>query len=380
MGRESHAALYAAAIDVRCISLQRLPFPSLAVLVIFLAAALPGPAHCADAQTQSPALTVSLVSPAIREWPETVPASGWLKPWREAIIASEIGGLRITEILAEVGAVVTKGDPLVRLAQDEVFAELHKQEAAVESAQADLDKAKTNATRVRKLTGNGVLTQEKTLEYLAAEQTAAASLKSAEAMLESQKIKVEQTTIRAVDDGLITSRTAQLGAVVSSGSELYRLVQQQRVEWQAEVAAQYLPRIRQGLKVNISGPGGSPIEGTVRLVGPTVNADTGRALVYVELPAKPRPPIGVYVTGEIQLNMSSALAVPESSLVFRDGLTYVYVVGDDLRASRVRVGTGRRSGNEVEIISGLERSAKVVKSGGAFLSDNALVSLEVKTQ
>ena len=50
-------------------------------------------------QPEAPALTVSLVTPTQREWPETVPASGWLKPWQEAIIASETGGLRITDIL-----------------------------------------------------------------------------------------------------------------------------------------------------------------------------------------------------------------------------------------------------------------------------------------
>ncbi|MGO7424557.1 efflux RND transporter periplasmic adaptor subunit, partial [Rhizobium ruizarguesonis] len=155
-------------------------------------------------QSAAPALTVSLVTPAQRDWPETVPASGWLKPWMEAIIASETSGLRVTEILADVGSVVKKGQTLVRLSQDSVQADLRKQEAAVVTAQANLTKAKANADRARQLRSSGALSDEKIVEYFADEQTATASLASEEAALDSQKIKLDQTTVTAVDDGLIT--------------------------------------------------------------------------------------------------------------------------------------------------------------------------------
>ena len=179
----------------------------------------------------------------------------------------------------------------------------------------------------------------------------------------------------APDDGLITARSAQLGAVVSSGTELFRLVRQQRVEWQAEVSARYLPRIKEGLTATIVG-GDRRVKGTVRLVGPTVSTDTGRALAYVALPAEAHPPIGLYVTGQIELETTAALTVPETALVLRDGIAYVFTVDADNRASRIRVETGRRKGTEVEILSGLDRSTEVVATGGAFLSDKALVRLE----
>ncbi|TPN20830.1 efflux RND transporter periplasmic adaptor subunit [Mesorhizobium sp. B2-3-3] len=335
------------------------------------------PSH-AQQKEAAPALTVETMKPAERQWAETAPASGWLKPWHEAIIASEIGGLRITDILVDVGSTVSKGQPLVRLAQGSVLAELRQQEAEVETARADLAKAKANADRARKVQGSGALSDEKVTEYLIAEQTAVASLESAEAALESQKIKVDQTTITAVDAGLITSRSAQLGAVVSSGTELFRLLRQSRVEWQAEVSAQYLPRIKEGLDAAIAGPGNRRIAGKVRLVGPTVSTDTGRAIVYVGLPTEPRPNVGFYVTGQINLQTTSALTVPETALVFRDGINYLFTVNHDRRVTRLRVETGRRYEGEVEILSGIDRSADVVKSGGAFLSDNALVRVETR--
>lgn len=110
--------------------------PSKPFAAAFVAVALFFPLRNAAAeQAEAPALTVSLTTPAQRDWPETVPASGWLKPWQEAIIASETGGLRITDVLVDVGSVVTKGQTLVQLSQESVLADLRKQEAAVEKGQ-----------------------------------------------------------------------------------------------------------------------------------------------------------------------------------------------------------------------------------------------------
>lgn len=345
----------------------------------FVAMALFSPLRNAMAeQAAATALTVSLTAPAQRDWPETVPASGWLKPWQEAVIASETSGLRITDVLVDVGSVVTKGQTLVRLSQESVLADLRKQEAAVATAKASLSKAKANADRARQLQPSGALSDEKIVEYLADEQTATASLASEEAALDSEKIKLAQTTITAVDDGLITSRSADLGAVVSAGTELFRMVRQQRIEWQAEVSARYLPHISEGLIVQVNGPEGHAIEGKVRLVGPSVSTDTSRAIVYVTLPADTRPRTGLYVTGNIELQTSPALTVPETAIVFRDGISYVFTAGEDQRVQRIRVETGRRNNGEVEIVSGIDRTSKVVTSGGAFLSDNDLVKIAEK--
>ncbi|MDQ0512091.1 RND family efflux transporter MFP subunit [Angulomicrobium amanitiforme] len=358
------------------IAVSRRTVNSLVALLAVAGVALGVQSSGAQEQNETPALTVAVVKPVERQWPETVPASGWLKPWHEAMVASEISGLRITDVLVEVGSVVAKGQVLVRLAQETVRSDLLKEEAARETAKANLTKAKANAERVRKLQGSGALSDEKAVEYLNAEETAIADVKSAEATVEGQRIKIEQTTILAPDDGMITSRSAQLGAVVSSGTELFRLVRQRRVEWQAEVSARYLPRIREGLDAVIAGPGDNRITGHVRLVAPTVSTDTGRAIVYVALPVEARPPVGLYVTGHIELETTQALSVPQSALVFRDGINYLFTVSNDRRVTRIRVETGRRMAGEVEIVSGLDPSARVVKSGGAFLADKALVRIE----
>lgn len=345
------------------------------VMLAFIGVTLALPYRPATAAEPAAALTVAVSLPEPRQWPETVPASGWLKPWQEAVIASETSGLRITEVLADVGSLVKKGDVLVRLSQETVAADLRKQTAAVEIARANLTKAKADADRARQLGPSGALSNEKVIEYLANEQTALATVESEEAAFESARIKFSQTTITAVDDGLVTSRSAEVGAVVSAGTELFRMVRQQRVEWQAEVSARFLSRISEGLSAQINGLATGPVEGRVRLTAPTIDTGTGRAIIYVALPAEKRPRTGLYATGSIELATTQALTVPDTAIVYRDGITYVFIVSQDKRVRRIRVETGRRRDGTVEIISGLDAGANVVTSGGTFLSDNDLVNI-----
>jgi RND family efflux transporter MFP subunit len=299
-----------------------------------------------------------------------------LRPWHEAIVASEIDGLRVTDVLVDVGSVVSKGQPLAILADDSLRAELRSAEAALASAEVELGKARTKADRARKVERSGALSDEKINEYLIAEEAAVAGVEAAQASLQSRKIRLAQATIAAPDDGLITSRSIQLGAVVSSGTELFRLIRQQRVEWQAELSARYLPRVREGLAATLAGPDRDRIDGTVRLVNPTVSTDTGRAIAYIALPPQVRLPVGLYVTGQIELEKSSALTVPDTAVVLRDGIAYLFTVDANKRVSRIRVETGRRNDREVEILSGLDPSAEVVTTGGGFLSDKAVVRVK----
>lgn len=356
--------------------------PYLALALCLPVAGLVSAASTQDdsSSSEAAALTVTVVKPQERDWARTIPASGWLAAWHEAVIAAETGGLRITDVLVDVGSVVTKGQELVRLSRDSVLADLHEQEAAVASAKASLAQARANADRARKVKGSGALSDQEVNEYLITEQTAQATLASEEAGLQSQRIKLDQTIVRAADDGIISSRSANLGTVVSSGTELFRLIRQQRVEWQAEVSAQYLSKFQTGATAVIAGPNNGKIEGKVRLIGPTVSTDSSRATVYVELPKSAGTRVGVYATGSIELGHSPALTVPETALVFRDGINYVFTLNEKNRVARTRVDIGRRQGTEVEVLSGLAANSQVVESGGAFLSDDVLVNVEKASQ
>jgi RND family efflux transporter MFP subunit len=340
-------------------------------------------AGASDASTQAPsALTVEVVAPQTRSWPQVLQASGPVAAWQEIIVSPETGGLRIAELLVDVGSSVKRGQLLARLADATVQAELRKQEAAVAQARASLDQAVSNMQRAKVAESSGALSAQKIEEYRITEATSRASLASAQAELDSSKLKLVQTRIVAVDDGIVSSKAAVLGNVVSAGAELFRMVRQGKVEWRPELDARQVATVHAGQTARVTLPSGEQVEGKVRLVGPTLSTTTGRAVLYVSLPAVGSTRIGMFASGALELDAKPASTLPQSAVVMRDGRAYVYVVGSDGKASSRPVTTGRRQGDRVEVLSGLDGQGRIVASGGAFLSEGTQVTVagEAKAQ
>jgi len=326
--------------------------------------------------TPTPLLTVTAIKATQQNWPDTMQADGNLAAWQEAVISAETGSLRITKLLVDVGSVVKRGQLLAELASASATADVQKQQAVVAQARATLDGAQSDVRRAAMVVGGGALSAQKIDEYRTTEATDRASLASAEADLQSKRIVLAQTRILAVDDGIISSRSALLGNVVSAGTELFRIVRQSRIEWQAEVNPQQLARIRTGQLAHVSLPGGNVVEGQVRLAAPTISTSSGRAIVYVSLPVGNAGQSGMFASGSIELGKRGALVLPETALVLRDGRSDVYVLSaDQAKVARRTVVTGRRKGGNVEIVSGLDAESSVVQSGAAFLSDGAIVKV-----
>ena len=187
--------------------------------------------------------------------------------------------------------------------------------------------------------------------------------------MQTQRIKFSHTRILAVDDGVISSRSATLGNVVASGTELFQLVRQRRVEWRAEVTGQQISALKPGQTANITLPDGSQVAGRLRLVGPTLDSSTRNGLAYVDLPVGSGASAGMYVRGEIDTGQAPALSVPSSAVVLRDGNSYVFEKDGAAKVAQRQVQTGRRRGDQVEIVSGITAQAQLVRSGGAFLKD-----------
>ena len=337
--------------------------------------ALPEKSTSPVAEPTVSSLTVIVVTAESQSWPQQLQASGALTAWQEIIVSPETGGLRIAELLVDVGDSVKKGQLLAKLADDSVKTELHKQEALVAQASASLKQASVNRQRAQAVDVAGALSPQKLDEYLTNEAVALATLASAKADAESVSLKLAKTRITAADDGVVSSKSAILGNVVNTGAELFRLVRQGRVEWRAELDSRQLAGVHVGQIVRIALPNGKNLEGKVRLVSPTISTTTGRGTAYVSLSPGEGVQPGLFVSGAIELEKKPALSLPQSAVVLRDGRSYVYSVNAGNKVGSQLVTTGRRQGDRIEISSGLDSSTRVVVSGGAFLSEGAQVTV-----
>lgn len=320
------------------------------------------------------ALTVTVTAPVPATVATGVAANGNVAAWQEAIVGAEAQGMRLLDVRVNVGDVVRKGQVLASFDSQMAQADLAQSRAAVAEAEATLAEAAANAQRVRELQGSGALSAQQVAQLLTAERTAQARLEAVKAAQQVQQLRLQQAQVLAPDSGVISARSATVGAVVPAGTELFRLIRQGRLEWRGEVAAAELAQIRPGQKVAVTPPQGAPVVGSVRMVGPTVDTTTRNALVYVDLPdASGRLKAGMFARGEFATGSSTALTLPQSAVLLRDGFSYVFTVAADGRVMQAKVTIGRRSGDRVEILQGLQENARVVASGAGFLTDGDTV-------
>ena len=320
-----------------------------------------------------PALTVTTTTPFLGEWPEKLSANGNIAAWQEASIGAEVIGLRLTEVKVNVGDTVRQGQVLAVFSTMTVKADVAQAQASVAQAEAVLAEAKGNADRARHAAAPGAISAQQISEYLTAERTASARLEAARAQLANQQTRLQQTQLIAPDDGVISARTATVGAVASAGQELFRLIRFNRLEWRAEVTAAEIHLLQAGQKATILAPGGIQARGTVRMVAPTVDPQNRMALIYVDIPSDTGLKAGMFARGDFELRRNKVVALPQSAIVQREGFSFVYRLGAENKVSQTKVEIGRRLDHSIEIINGLEQDAKVVATGAAFLADGDTV-------
>jgi RND family efflux transporter MFP subunit len=275
-----------------------------------------------------------------------------------------------------VGDRVRKGQVLARFDTRVAEADLAQQRAVVLEVEASLAEAAANAQRARELQPSGMISAQQFTQALTVERTMKARLEAQRAAVHAQELRLAQGQVLAPDDGVISARAATVGAVAAPGQELFRLIRQGRLEWRAEVPAVDLGRVRTGQRVRLSPVGADAVTGRVRMVAPTVDPATRNGLVYVELAAGVGASglkAGQFARGEFEAGQAEGLMLPQSAVVLRDGFSWVFTVSSDQKVRQMKVVTGRRDGERVEVTAGLPADARVVASGAGFLSDGDTV-------
>lgn len=321
------------------------------------------------------ALSVTTTTPTTVAWPQSLTANGNIVAWQEVVIGAEIGGLRLTEVLANVGDHVNRGELLARIAGETVEAELAQANAAVAEAEAMQAEAVANADRARHLQSSGVMSAQQIVQALTAEQTAKARVAAAQARVMATELRLAQTQVFAPDHGVIATRTATVGSLAQPGQELFRLIRKNRLEWRAEITAAELSRVHTGQVVNLELVPGVITKGRVRIVAPTVDPLTRIGLVYVDLPTGGPARAGTFARGEFELSTASALTLPQSAVLLREGFSYVFRVNEADQVTQTKVAIGRRIEDRIAITDGLDANARVVASGVGFLADGDTVRI-----
>lgn len=330
----------------------------------------------AQTNTQKAALTVTVVSPEQQNWKQVFTANGNIAAWQEVVISSELSGQRLTRVNVNVGDEVKRGQILAEINSETIRADLAAAKASYAEAQAVLADAITNNKRIQQLKNTGAISAQELTQYQTSQATAQARLDAAKAQIESNQLRLAQTQVISPDNGVISARTATVGSLAQTGQELFRLIRDHRLEWRAEVTTTDLYKLQQGMTAHVISPDPSQpkVTGQVRMIAPVIDPQTRYGLVYVDLPTTQAIRMGMFVKGEFDLGEKTAITIPQTALLLRDGFSYVFVLDQNNRVTQKKVTTGRRQNDRVEIVD-LPLNVKVVSSGTGFLTDGDLVNV-----
>lgn len=339
---------------------------------------------------------------------EALTLGGTLVAREEILVAAQIDGLAITEILAEEGARVKEGQVLARLSRETLEAQLAQNtaqiaraEAAIAQARSSIVEAEANQvaatnsfSRTRQLRDEGIASAETFDQRQAASRQAAARVASAREQLrlaeadlqlaratrQDLEIKLGRTEIKAPKAGLVSRRTARLGAIAAGAADaLFRIIEDGAIELEADVAETTIARIRVGQDARVRPAGAaSDVSGQVRLVSPEISRSTRLGRVRIALKDEPGLTVGAFARGQIEVARSEGLLLPLSAVQFSGANATVQVVKAGVVETR-KVATGLRQNGVIEIREGLAEGDTVVALAGTFLRNGDRVNPVIAT-
>lgn len=297
----------------------------------------------------------------------TLPAS--LQALNAAPIHARTSGY-VRQWFVNIGAPVRRGQVLAVLEAPEVEQQLAAARADLQTARANQQLASTTAARWTQMLAKDAVSEQEADERRGELAARTAVTAAAQANVRRLEATIGFTRLRAPFDGIVTTRTAEIGALVTAGNAaaqpLFTVADVRRIRALVRVPQAYSARVRPGMAVTLTVPElpGRRFAATLTTTAGAVDPSSGTVLVEVQAPNGDRAlKPGAYAQASFPIRgTGSAVTLPPSALLIGQNGTRVAVLGRGNRAELRTVAIGRDLGRLVEIRSGLRPTDRVIDS------------------
>ena len=345
-------------------------------------------------------VVVHTVAATAEQWPAGYEAVGTVKARTAAAISSKVMA-SVLEVRVQAGDRVREGDPLVTLDARDLEANYRRAEAgrdearsaqaeadqALAAAKAQLDLAKATFGRMQELFDKKSISNQEFDEAIARRKAAEAAYQMAAAKGAQVRAKFAQAEqevqaagimrgyaeIRAPFAGVVTARAVEPGSMASPGAPLVTIEREGAYRLEAAVEESRVKSIHtsQAVSVNLEALGRT-LDAHVSGIVPAVDASSRAYTVKIDLPALAQLRSGMFGRAVFSNGTRSVLAVPAAAVTERGQLQSVMVADGGYAHTRL-VTVGQKSGDKVEVLSGLSAGEKVICPLPPALADGARV-------
>lgn len=264
-------------------------------------------------------LAADVITAKADRFEPSVTVTGTLQPSDHTVVQSTVNA-QVQQVLADVGKTVAKGEPLVRLDISDSKNQLAQAQADVAAAQAQAIVANKLAERNKILLEQGFVSQIEYERSVADSIAQREAIKAKQAQLSSAQKMFGDTTIYAPTTGIVSSRSVNVGQVVTQNQALMEIIDPNKLEFAANVPSEAQTQLQLGQQVpfTISNQTNQYI-GQISRISPQVDAATRQLTIYIAV--KPsqrnlglRP--GMYATGKLNYGVAQVgVLVPMSAVV-----------------------------------------------------------------
>lgn len=308
-----------------------------------------------------PAVTIRVQTVESKPHVATEDVTGSVRAKLHSVIEAKVVG-RIEKMRVVPGQMVKQGEVLVELDAREIQAKLDQAKAVRDQSERDLQ-------RYTALIANKVTTQAEFEAVQSRNRVAKAALAEAETTL-------GYMTIGAPFGGVITRKSADVGDLASPGKTLLEIEDPAALRFEADVPEAIIASIESGAKLSVR-IGAVEVVGTVSEIAPVADSQSHTFLVKLDLPQSHGLRTGQFGRVAVPVSETSVLRIPASAVVQRGQMEIVFVVQKG-RAQLRLVKTGKRFGDEVELVSGIEAHEQVAVENVSRLTDGQRMEVQPK--
>lgn len=303
--------------------------------------------------------------------------NGIVEPERKVEIFSRLSAY-VKEIVKEEGAYVDENDVLALLDDTEIKISYEQSKIELEQAKLSLDEAEQNYIRNQELKKRELISEQ---DYQTQEALYKQRQLDYENRMESFKnlqLQLDWTKIRSLSEGYITERLIEVGDRVNANQQVYTIEDFKPLLIRVFVPTSDSIKLKTGMPTEVTTEviKGALFEGSVKLINPRIDVQTGTVKVTVEvfddsLRLKP----GMFVEARIIIGMKeNVLVIPRKAILYKQNLTYVFVLNRN-QVSQREITLGLTEEDDVEIVSGLEEGETIVVVGVESLKDGQRVDV-----
>jgi membrane fusion protein (multidrug efflux system) len=303
--------------------------------------------------------------------------NGIVEPERKVEIFSRLSAY-VQEIVKEEGAYVKENDILVLLDDTEIKISYEQSRIELEQAKLSLDEAEQNYVRNQELKKRDLISEQ---DFQAQEAQYRQRQLDHQNRVESFKnlsLQLNWTKIRSLSEGYITERLIEVGDRVNANQQVYTIEDFRPLLIRVFVPTSDSIKLEPGMPTEVTTEviRGALFEGSVKLINPRIDVETGTVKVTVEvfddsLRLKP----GMFVEARIVIGMKeNVLVIPRKAILYKQNLTYVFVMNRN-QVSQREITLGLSEEDDVEVVSGLQEGETIVVVGVEGLKDGQRVDV-----